>query len=63
MSAGPFINSKYEANSGSVYKVRVQPETLNLTLESTANSPPGGDVDQPISAYARGKSRGIGMHA
>ena len=50
MSAGSFELSKYEANDGGVYPIRVQPETLALTLGGTANAAPAGDVDQPILA-------------
>lgn len=44
MSAGAFQLAKYESNSGSVYPVRVQPETLALTIDGNANAEPAGAV-------------------
>lgn len=63
MSAGNFIDSKYESNSGRVYAIRVQPETLALTLDGTANAAPTGDIDQEVSAKAKGGKREIGCIA
>ena len=37
MSAGSFVNSKYETNNGDVVPCRVQPETLEMTIGGTAN--------------------------
>lgn len=63
MSAGIFTSSKYESNSGAIYKIRVQPETLGATIGGVANSAPTGDVDQEVSAKASGGKREIGMIA
>jgi len=63
MSAGNFTFSKYESNSGSIYKIRVQPETLTATIDAVANDAPAGDVDQEVSAKASGGKREIGMIA
>lgn len=45
MSAGIYVDSKYQANNGIIYKVRVQPETLDLTINALQNSPPAGAID------------------
>jgi len=63
MSAGNFSDSKYESNSGSIYKIRVQPETLTATIGGTANDAVVSDVDQEVSAKASGGKREIGMIA
>ena len=63
MSAGPFTNSKYESNSGTVYKIRVQPETTALVIGGISNGPPAGAISAEVSAIARGNKRTIGMVA
>ena len=63
MSAGNFITSKYEDNNGRVYDIRVQPETLVLTLNSVANDAPAAAVDQAVAARARGSRRAYGVTA
>lgn len=51
MSAGPFTDAKYENIAGNVvYPVRVQPETLELELNSVTN-------DEPTAAITTGVSR------
>jgi len=42
MSAGTFEEGKYEDDSGNVWRVRCQPETKGLTLNSVANGYPSG---------------------
>ena len=50
MSAGDFQRSKYQSREGNIYRIRIQPETLGLTLGGTANSEPTGAIDQvPVS--------------
>lgn len=61
MSAGIFVNSKYESNSGRVYFVKVQPETEALILGGTANAAPAGAIDQEVTASARGGERKNGI--
>mgnify|MGYP006896872946 CR=1 FL=1 len=63
MSAGEFTSSKYESNSGSIYKIRVQDETLSATIGAVANTAPIAAVDQEVSAKASGGKREIGMIA
>lgn len=64
MSAGGFINSKYELTAGSEIRVRirVQPETLSLTVDSTANAAPAGALTPNYpSARVSGSRRTIGI--
>lgn len=66
MSAGEFTQSRYEANTdvgGGIYPIRVQPETLLLTLGGVANDPPAGASDQAIFARARKGTREYGVGA
>ncbi len=63
MSAGAFINSKYESNSGEIYKIRLQTETTELTIGGIANAAPTGAITAEVSALARGNKRTIGMVA
>jgi len=44
MSAGAFQYSKYEIDSGGIYRIRVQPETLALVLNATTNEAPSGEI-------------------
>lgn len=68
MSAGAFINSKYAASYGTgtqIHPIRVQPETQTLSVTiggtATANLPPTGAVNNPISAIVSGSRRGKGL--
>lgn len=61
MSAGAFVNSKYEADNGDIYFVRVQPETLALTVNATANTAPTDPIDQQVSAKVSKTRREIGI--
>lgn len=68
MSAGEFVSSIYEleaSNGGGFAGCKVQPETLSLSIASTANAPGAGPVDLPMSAKASKTNReyGIGMRA
>lgn len=65
MSSGAFVSSKYQAtsdNGGGIYSVRLQPETLALTLGGVTNAAPAGEVDKDTSAYVGGSTRRYGMH-
>lgn len=44
MSAGAFIDSLYEADSGLVFPTKVQPETELAQLNGTVNDAPAGPV-------------------
>lgn len=63
MSAGAFTNSRYTADDGTIYPIRVQPETLALTLGGTANTAPTGAVTGKIRARTSGGRRRYGVHA
>ena len=63
MSAGVFVISRYEADNGDVFPIRVQPETLALTLGGSANTAPTDPVDQSVFARAGGGKRKYGRQA
>lgn len=66
MSAGAFLRSKYELSSPSGVRVpiRVQPETLTLTIGSDTNAPPDGALTAGWpSAQVSGGRRGLGIFA
>lgn len=63
MSEGAFQISKYESDEGGIYAIRVQPETLALTINGTANAAPAGAVDQEGLARVSGSRRRIGIKA
>lgn len=62
MSAGKFIESKYEDDEGNIYSIRVLQPTLDAKLSAT-NAPPSAAVDQPLFATARGSKRSYGVNA
>lgn len=62
MSAGAFIPEIYSTDGGAIYPVRVQPETLTLTLNSTANAGGVGPVaPNTPSARISGSFRELGV--
>lgn len=61
MSSGKFTSSKYESDSGNIYSIRVQPETLLASINSVVNAAPAAVVDQEVSAKVSKGNRGIGM--
>lgn len=63
MSQGFFIDTRYEADNGSIYPIRVQPETITLVVGGTINAPPAGAIDQFSSARVSGGRRRIGVKA
>ncbi len=63
MSAGSFVTSRYESNGGGIFKVRVQPETIDAVIGAVSNGPPAGAITQEVSALARGGKRQIGVVA
>lgn len=63
MAIGAFTNSRYESENGDIRKIRVQPETLLLTLNSVVNAAPTGAVDTKGSAKVSGSRRSLGAHA
>lgn len=57
MSAGSFEPGKYQAISGTVYPVRAQPETKELTLAAVANAYPAAAVTAGVSRIRLRKSK------
>jgi hypothetical protein len=55
MSYGPFIESKYETNGGTVCAIRIQPETEGLTIDGIVNGPPAGAIDSARGVSASGQ--------
>ena len=64
MSSGAFTDSFYESNElGTIHPIRVQAETLALTLGGQANAAPAGtSAIGPSAQVSRGK-RSIGINA
>lgn len=64
MSNGPFQFTNYETNDGTIVSIRVQPETLALTLNNEANAAP---VGSPAAGYPSAQTsqsrRAIGINA
>lgn len=64
MSAGAFESSRYEDDNLNIRRIRVQPETLLLTINGTANSAPAGAVDSGYaSAQVSQGRRSLGCNA
>lgn len=62
MSAGVFEEGKYEAGNGTVYPVRVQPESKELELNSVANAYPTDAITAGVPTIPIRKSRrGFGI--
>ncbi len=64
MSAGGFIKVRYQADTGILHPIRIQPETLILELGGSANAvptEPAGTVKSRISARVSGSRRGLGL--
>ena len=62
MSSGAFIDTVYESRAGLFFPMRVQPETLTLTLNSVVNDAPTGTagLGLPSASVSRGrKSNGV----
>ncbi len=64
MSSGAFNIEGYESTAtGQIHPIRVQPETLTLTLGGNTNDAPGGAIDSPISAQVSQGARSLGLNA
>jgi len=63
MAIGAFSLSKYEDNAGKIRGIRVQPETITLTIGGQANTAPTGDIDTAPRAKVSGSRRSYGVHA
>lgn len=63
MSAGAFTVSTYESTAtGNVHPIRVQPETLQITLGGTANAGAAGTAQLPSAQVSQSK-RSLGINA
>ena len=58
MSAGGFVDAVYESNNGVFFPIKVQPETLTLTLDSQVNVSATGTpgIDVPSAQVSKGRS-------
>lgn len=63
MSAGSFIFSRYETDEGDIFDIKVQPETLTLSLNGATNTAPTGAVDGTGSVNVSGSLRQNGVNA
>lgn len=61
MSAGSFIRSIYETNSGDFARIRVQPETELATDGTTPNDAAAGPVNLPVAAKISRGNREYGI--
>ena len=64
MSAGDFVRSVYETNGGVSYRIRVQPETLTLMINSVTNAGGAGTpgTDTPSARVGSGR-QSFGVNA
>lgn len=63
MSSGIFTTTSYASNTlGDVHRIRLQPETLALTLGGTANAAPSGTAVLPSAQISKSK-RALGINA
>ena len=64
MSAGPFVLERYQATyANQVHPIRVQPETLALSLGGQDNAGSAAALTSPIGCRVTGSRRGIGLFA
>ena len=64
MSAGDFSRAVYQTNGGAFYRIRVQPETLGLEINSVTNASSGGVIapDTPSARVGSGR-QSFGVNA
>lgn len=63
MAIGTTVLTVYGANNGDKRAIRIQPETLSLTLGGVVNTAPAGPVDTIGRAKVSGSRRSYGAHA
>lgn len=64
MSGGSFVTVAYENGAGVFHPIRVQPETLTLSLNSVVNSAPANTPGANLpSAKVSSSKRAIGINA
>ncbi len=58
MSAGATLpNARYESDSGIIFPIRIQPETITLNLNSNTNTLPSGSVTLDVPSARVGSGR------
>lgn len=62
MSAGSFVNSKYEADNGDIMPIKVQPETISASAGG-ANTAPTGSITVDLFAKSQKNRRSYGVGA
>lgn len=50
MSAGAYVTTRYATNAGEIHPIRLQPETLALSIGGTANAAPTGALTRRLRA-------------
>ena len=63
MSEGSFVNGVYGRANGSLHNIRVQPETLTMTVGGVANASAGAAADSPFPAVVSRGRRQKGLNA
>lgn len=64
MSAGDFTDAFYQTDAGKITTIRIQPETLTLTLNAVANASAAGPPEAGLpSAKVSGGRREFGINA
>lgn len=63
MSAGPFQTGVYQADGGDFHRIRVQPETLALVIDSNTNDEASGTINSDFAAQSSRSRRSYGLHA
>lgn len=61
MSAGRFINTRYQTNTGAIHSIRVQPETTLATFQGGDNEPPSGIATGLGSVKISNSNRSFGI--
>lgn len=57
MSAGDFTPAFYQTENGAIYRIRVQPETLTLSIASVVNASATGPAGQDTPSARVGSGR------
>jgi len=65
MSAGAFVRTRYAAayngTTTQIHPIRVQQETIDCVIDGTANDPPAGAINNPITAVISKGRRARGL--
>lgn len=63
MSDGAFITAAYGSDNDSTHNIRVQPETLTLTVDGVANDEVATPVDSELRAMVSRGRQSVGLNA